>query len=195
LFDFAPDTAELVSITSATPTPTPTPVTITKATQTINWDSIEDSYLLSQGELSFTIYASSGGQINGESLDTSICDLYVIDDTANVIFNSAGDCELSFWQDGNEQWEEITDYISLQILGKAKKSKPKVSTTASKKPSVSGSASASDNSKKGSVTGKVSGKISGGSASKKITITCKKGSSVKKITDVKPVCPVGYKKS
>ena len=34
-----------------------------------------------------------------------------------------------------------------------------------------------------------------GSSSKKITITCKKGKLVKKVTAIKPVCPKGYKKA
>jgi hypothetical protein len=36
--------------------------------------------------------------------------------------------------------------------------------------------------------------IAKAAASKKTTITCVKGKSIKKVTDVKPVCPKGYKK-
>ena len=43
-------------------------------------------------------------------------------------------------------------------------------------------------------SGQVSGKITGSANSKKITITCVKGSSVKKVTDIKPICPTGYTK-
>jgi len=31
-------------------------------------------------------------------------------------------------------------------------------------------------------------------AAKKITITCVKGKTIKKVTAIKPTCPVGYKK-
>jgi hypothetical protein len=160
----------------------------------LNWDSLAKSYPLSKNEISFSIYSYSGLPLTGQSLDSSVCDIYLVEDIANVIFNAAGDCELSFFQEGNYEWTEITEYISFQILANPKKSKPQVSSTPSKKPSVSGSASGSSGSKSGSSTGEVSGSITGGSAAKKTTITCMKGSSIKKITDVKPVCPAGYKK-
>jgi hypothetical protein len=195
-YDFAPTVAEFVSITSSpvVPTPTPTPTQSVKKFQVLNWDSLAKSYPLSKNEISFSIYSYSGLPLTGQSLDSSVCDIYLVEDIANVIFNAAGDCELSFFQEGNYEWTEITEYISFQILANPKKSKPQVYSTPSKKPSVSGSASGSSGSKSGSSTGEVSGSITGGSAAKKTTITCMKGSSIKKITDVKPVCPAGYKK-
>jgi hypothetical protein len=195
-FDFAPDSAEFVSITSSTfvPTPTPTPTQSAKKFQVLNWDSLAESYPLSKKEFSFSIYSYSGLPLTSQSLNSSVCDVYLVEDVANVIFNAAGDCELSFSQEGNYEWSEITEYITFQILANPKKSKPQVSSAPSKKPSVSGSASGSSGSKSGSSTGKVSGSITGGSAAKKTTITCIKGSSIKNITDVKPVCPAGYKK-
>ena len=195
-WDYAPDTAEFVSITGSVPvpTPTPTPTKSIQRVQEIKWDSLKDTFPLSEGSIEFSIYATSGLPIVGESLDSTVCDVYVLDDIASVVFNSAGECQLSFTQEGDSDWLADQQYATFNITAKSKSSKPTVKSTPSKKPSVSGSASSSSKSKSTGSPSQVSGKITGGVNSKKITIICVKGSSVKKVTDVKPNCPAGYTK-
>jgi len=195
-WDWAPDTAEFVSITGSVPvpTPTPTPTKFTQSSQEIKWDELKVSYLLSEGPINFGIYTTSGLPIQGESLDSSVCDTYILDHVAVVDFNSVGECQLSFTQEGDSYWLPDQQYVTFNVVARSKSSKLPAKSTPSKKPSVTGSASSSSNSKSSGSSGQVSGKITGSANSKKITITCVKGSSVKKVTDIKPICPTGYTK-
>jgi hypothetical protein len=123
------------------------------------------------------------------SLTKKVCAINKNDDTSlKVEILSDGVCEIRVEQAGDDKWASAEDLIEFTITNYIPPPPP---------PPVTGSGSSS-----GTSTGTVPDLPKSTNANesatkpvpKKKTITCVKGKLVKKVTDVKPVCPSGYKK-
>lgn len=169
--------------------------------QDLSWDEPID---VMEGDSPFDLYISSsaGLPVKVTSNSPSICQFFDPLRPSWVTILGPGTCLISVRADGTDKYFEATGTASFYIKPKPvvkPTTAPKTPTPSTSKPPAqkqtlkvlggtgSTSTSATFETKQGTADTR-------GVGTKKVTITCKKGTKTITVTAIKPVCPTGYTK-
>lgn len=165
--------------------------------QEIYWDEPYD-VMVGDEDFDLYIYTSAKLPVTVTSQSPSVCQFWDASNPSMVTIIGAGYCQLTVSQAGNERYYSRTATASFYV---EKAPVVKSSATPSPRPTRVKSTAAAPKvftaTKKTETQQDITTKTKTGSVSNKgqtkSTITCSKGPLVKKVTDVNPKCPTGWK--